>query len=224
MPQRNFTERTRAEKMVKESQQYLDRALQAGKIGLWEWNIETNAVYFSPEWKRQLGYQDQELRSRFGEWEERLHPEDRNSTLAVLKAYVEGRRPDYEVEYRLRHKDGSYRWIFARALLEARPDGKPYRMAGCHLDITEHKRMEKERAQLLIGEQTARLEADAARQQLGNILESVSDAFVALDKNWRYTYVNQQAAHLFGRSPEHLVGKQIWTEFPEGLGQPFQRA
>src|SRR5881397_2193824 len=110
MLQKDLTERSRAEKTLNETQQRHDRALRAGKIGLWEWNIETNAVYFSPEWKRQLGYQDHELRSRFGEFEERLHPEDRNTTLTALKAYVEGRRPDYEVEFRLRHKDGSYRW------------------------------------------------------------------------------------------------------------------
>jgi PAS domain S-box-containing protein len=61
-------------------------------------------------------------------------------------------------------------------------------------------------------------------QPLGDVLDRVSDAFVALDKNWRYTYVNQQAASLFGRRPEDLIGRHIWTEFPEGEGQPFHRA
>src|SRR5436309_9950454 len=105
MLQSDFTRRPRAKKTLKETQQSVDRALQGARIGLWEWNVQSNAVYFSPEWKRQLGYEDHELRSRFGEWEERVHPEDRNSTLAALKAYLEGRRPDYEVEFRLRHKD-----------------------------------------------------------------------------------------------------------------------
>ncbi len=66
-------------------------------------------------------------------------------------------------------------------------------------------------------------EADTAAD-LGKILERVSDAFVALDRNWRYTYLNRQAGLLFGRSPAALVGKHIWTEFPEGVGQPFHRA
>ncbi len=61
-------------------------------------------------------------------------------------------------------------------------------------------------------------------QPLTDILDRVSDAFVALDKNWCYTYVNQQAANLFGRRPEDLVGRHIWTEFPEGRGQPFHLA
>jgi PAS domain S-box-containing protein len=61
-------------------------------------------------------------------------------------------------------------------------------------------------------------------QTLIDILDRVSDAFVALDKNWCYTYVNQQAASLFGRRPEDLVGRHIWTEFPEGRGQPCHLA
>ena len=59
---------------------------------------------------------------------------------------------------------------------------------------------------------------------LGNAFERVSDAVVSLDTNWRYTYVNQQAASLFGRQPEDLIGRHIWTEFPEGVGQPFHLA
>ena len=209
---------------LSQTQQSIDRALRDARIGLWVWDMQSNNVYFSPEWKRQLGYQDHELRSRFGEFEERLHPQDRNSILATLKAYVEGRRPDYEVEFRLRHKDGTYRWIFSHAFLQTGADGKPCRVSGCHLDITDRKEAEKERARLLAGMQASSLEADIAQPQLSNILESISDGFVALDKTWRYTYVNRQAAGLFGRSPQDLIGKHIWTEFPEGVGQPFHLA
>ncbi len=69
-----------------------------------------------------------------------------------------------------------------------------------------------------------RKRAGADDQALGEILERVSDAVVALDRNWRYTYVNQRAAGLFGRRPEDLIGRHIWTEFPEGVGQPFHLA
>ena len=66
--------------------------------------------------------------------------------------------------------------------------------------------------------------SESANRQLGGILERFSDALVALDKNWRYTYVNRKAADLFGRRPEELIGKYIWAEFPEGKGQPFHLA
>jgi PAS domain S-box-containing protein len=71
---------------------------------------------------------------------------------------------------------------------------------------------------------TPLLAENRAVQQPGNVLERVSDAFVALDRDWRYTYVNRQAAALFGRRPEDLIGRHIWTEFPEGVGQPFHLA
>ena len=223
MLQSDLTPHTRAKKTLKETQEFVDRVLRGAKIGLWEWNVQNNKVYFSPEWKHQLGYEDHELRSRFGEFEERLHSEDRNVTLAALQACLEGHRPDYEVEFRLRHKNGSYRWILSRALLEVGADGKPFRMSGCHLDITERKRAEKGQPQL-VGEGSVPLEVDATGHRLAGIFETVSDGFVALDKDWHYTYVNQQAANLFGRKPKDLIGRHIWTEFPEGVGQPFHLA
>ncbi|MBV8812305.1 MAG: PAS domain-containing protein [Acidobacteriaceae bacterium] len=75
-----------------------------------------------------------------------------------------------------------------------------------------------------IGEEAIHIDAREVEQQLGDVLERVSDAVVALDKNWRCTYVNHRAARLFGRHPEDLIGKYIWTESPEGRGQPFHLA
>ena len=63
-----------------------------------------------------------------------------------------------------------------------------------------------------------------SEEKYRSVVERVSDAFVALDKNWHYTYVNKKAGELFGRDPDSLIGKNIWTEFPEGVGQPFYQA
>ena len=87
----------------------------------------------------------------------------------------------------------------------------------------EHKRAADEERPSVGQSPTPRVEANTARR-LGDALERVSDAVVALDKEWRYTYVNQRAASLFGRQPEDLIGRHIWTEFPDGVGQPFQLA
>src|SRR3972149_1089913 len=64
----------------------------------------------------------------------------------------------------------------------------------------------------------------ATLKQVEKILESVSDSIIALDTKWRYTYVNEKAAQKFGSTPEQLIGKHIWIEFPEGVGQPFYEA
>jgi len=75
---------------------------------------------------------------------------------------------------------------------------------------------------------TKRKEAEISmlesNRQLNNIIESISDAFVSLDKNWRYTFMNKKAGEIFGRDPKEIIGKHIWTEFPEGVGQPFHQA
>src|SRR5688572_24914933 len=89
---------------------------------------------------------------------------------------------------------------------------------------TEPQQSPEAHAGARVSEPTAAERADAAGQRLGDVLERISDALVALDTNWRYTYVNRQAAELFGRRPEDLVGRHIWTEFPEGVGQPFHLA
>jgi PAS domain S-box-containing protein len=75
-----------------------------------------------------------------------------------------------------------------------------------------------------LSEEAIRLEQQATKSKLENILERITDAFIALDGDWRYTYVNQRAGHILNRDPEELVGKNIWEEFPEGIGQEFHRA
>ena len=92
----------------------LIHAADGGPGGLWAWDLVTNAVYFSPEWKQQLGYADRELPNLFEEWDRRLHPEDRERTLATVRDYRAGLRAFYDTEFRMRHRDGSWRWIFAR--------------------------------------------------------------------------------------------------------------
>ncbi len=135
----DFTERKKAEAALQESEERARLVVQASNIGLWDWNLVTNEVFFSAEWKGQLGYADAELPNRFEEWESRLHPADREAVLAAVKDYLEGRRATYDVEFRLRHKDGSWRWSLTRAKMVRDETGKPVRIMGCHIDITERK-------------------------------------------------------------------------------------
>lgn len=146
---------------LRESETRLRLAIAASNLGPWDWDLRTNTVYFSPEWKLQLGYEEHEIQGRYEEWERLMHPEDREPTLAVLRAYLDGQRPEYAVEFRLRHKDGSYRWIFTRGEALREAGGKPIRMLGCHLDITERKQAEAH----ALAEQ-AFLARDAAMREL----------------------------------------------------------
>ncbi len=91
-------------------------------------------------------------------------------------------------------------------------------------NITERKQIEEEIAQLVIREQAAYAEAEATKRHLSSILESISDAFIAVDSNWCYTYVNKKAAEIFGRKPEDLIGKNIWQEVSEEFRQHSYQA
>ena len=137
-------QRKQAEEALKKSEERFDLAIRGTDAGIWDWNLVTDEVYFSPRWKSMLGYRDHEISNDFSEWERRLHPDDKTRAKATVNAYLSGRAADYEFEHRLRHKDGTYRWILARGAALRDEEGKPYRMVGSHLDITDRVAMERE--------------------------------------------------------------------------------
>jgi PAS domain S-box-containing protein len=138
-----FCARKRAEELLRSSEEKLRQALQASNIGLWEWNTQTNEVLFSQEWKSQLGYEEAELPDVFHTWEHRLHSDDHARVISYVQAYLARPDGDYQQDFRLRYKDGSYRWIEARASFVTEPDGRRVRLLGAHTDITARKQAEE---------------------------------------------------------------------------------
>ena len=132
-----------AQAQLQESVSRFATAVRATNDGVWEWLIPEERVYFSDRWKEILGYGPHELPDRRAEWLDRVHPEDRPRLLKAEEACLkEG--SSFKLEYRMRHRDGRYRWILCRALLDRDAAGRPLRLTGAHADITENKRLEQE--------------------------------------------------------------------------------
>lgn len=114
--------------------------LECSRDGFWEWNVVTNEIYLSPRCQRMLGYAENELPSSFAAWEDLFHPVDRAWVNRWLQSHRTPRGPKYQqLECRLRHKDGSYRWMLLRGAAQRDDAGNVVRVAGCQMDVTERK-------------------------------------------------------------------------------------
>ena len=144
---------------LREAEARLSLAIAGSNEGIWDWDRTSDTVYFSPRWKEIIGYADHELPNDLAEWKKRIHPEDLDRVLAVNDAFFSSADTHFVIEYRLLHKDGTYRWVLGRGTCLRSAEGFPYRMAGSHADITERKRMELE----LVAVRDAALAASVAK-------------------------------------------------------------
>ena len=142
-------------------------AVRGTNDGIWDWDLHDNEVFFSPRWKAMIGFEDEELVNEFESFKSRLHPEDHDRVMETIHEYLHGSLERYVVEFRFRHKDGSWRWILARGRALRDADNKPYRMAGSHTDITARKLAEEQLRQ-------ARLAAEAANRAKSAFLANMS--------------------------------------------------
>lgn len=139
----NSLGRLRTERNLSQSEARLRLATEAANVGLWDWDLRTNEVYYSPKWKSQIGYREEEISPDFSEWRSRVHPEDLEPTLRKVQACRDNPQGRYKTEFRFRHKDGEYRWVYVQGDVLRDAAGEPVRMLGCHIDITDRKRAEE---------------------------------------------------------------------------------
>lgn len=194
--QNEIEERKRIEQALRESEARWQFALEGPGDGLWDWNAQTNEVFFSRQWKAMLGYAPDEIGHTLAEWDERLHPDDRERVYAELNRHLLGQTDIYFTEHRLRCKDGSYKWILDRGKVIGRaPDGAPLRVIGTHTDITESKN-----AEMALRESETRFRA---------LFEQTHDAVFILDLQGRHLAANQRAADMLGYSVEEILALTV---------------
>ena len=203
------TERVRreAERELKESQERLHIALWASRVGLWSYDPLSERAVYTAEWKRQLGYADDELASNPQAWESRLHPDERERVLARQRELLADPSSTFELEFRLRHKDGSYRWILSRAQAERDESGRAVRVNGAHIDITARKEAE--------------LRATRSRQFLDALLDAVPTPVFVKDEAHRWLVMNDAALEFLGATREQAIGHTDHDLFPAAQAEYF---
>ncbi|WP_029897621.1 PAS domain S-box protein [Desulfohalovibrio reitneri] len=210
---RDITGERRAQEALRESEERFKNAMEASKDGVWDWNIETGEVYYSPGYAAMLGYTPDEAPQTADFWLDHIHPEDKEAALAANKDCIENRVESFEAEYRMLTKDGNWRWIYGRGkAVERDGTGRATRMVGAHTDITQRKlaqeRVERQRR------------VDACLAELGqamltptsieDISRMILDAGKALTTS-RFGYVGtveRESGHLVS----HTMTKDVWEE------------
>ncbi|RMF44726.1 MAG: PAS domain S-box protein [Planctomycetota bacterium] len=130
------------------TQNRLNLALEYGNVGLWDWDLTTNDVYYSPTFKSQLGYTQDDSWAAFGDWEAHLHPDDHDAAVQRVKDYFADPTRPYISKFRLQCRDGSYKWILSQGKAHFDAQGRPVRMIGVHIDITQQEEYDKKLEQL----------------------------------------------------------------------------
>ncbi|MCK6483934.1 MAG: PAS domain S-box protein [Phycisphaerae bacterium] len=190
-----ITERKSAQEALREADIRLRLAARAANVGLWDWDLRTNRVFYSPEWKSQLGYADEEISDAFEEWRSRVHPDDLAPTLRTIHDFVANPTSGYTTEFRMRHRDRSYRWILTNASMMCDAEGKPDRLLGCHVDITERKRNEQKLAE--------------SERRLRDILDSLQAFVGLLSPDGVLLDANRAAYERAGLRRQDVVGRPL---------------
>lgn len=186
-------------------------ALEGSGDGVWDYDEDSQKVYFSPRWKEMLGYAEHEIGSSLTEWSHRIHPDDRAAVMSAIADYREGRTSSYQTEHRLRHRDERWIWVLDRGrIVERRADGTPRRVVGIHTDITRLKQAE----QVLLDKQAAELASRAKSEFLSRMSHEMRTPLNAvigftqlllMQPDGGAAKVAEYADHVL-RASEHLLG------------------
>jgi PAS domain S-box-containing protein len=201
-------ERSRSEEELRESEAHLQLALKVGRMGTWDWDMQTDALLWSEGHFTILGLEPNECEPDYKVWATRVHPDDLAEAEAKLQQAIADKK-EYHHEYRLRWSDGSIHWVEARGQLTYDSQGNPKHSIGAVIDITERKQAEQEREQLLERERIARSEAEAAQHQLATIFNTSPIGLALLDAQQRFIAINEALAEINGLTREQHLGQSI---------------
>lgn len=193
----DITERKKSALLLEKSEERWKFALEGAGQGVWDWNPQSDDAYFSDAWQEMIGYTDHDFPHTGAAWKGALHPQDRKRVLAAVKEHLVEQSGPYDIEFRMRCKDGSWKWIEAIGRVTQRDEkGHPLRMMGTHTDISARKE-----AELRLQEE------QEAFRCFANI---ASDYFWELDEQFRFLSISPNIAIRSGLNYLNYVGKTRW--------------
>jgi PAS domain S-box-containing protein len=206
----DITERKQAEEALRESEERLRITLETTKIGSWDWDVKKDVLYASPTYYTMLGYEPDPDHVDREKWLQRVHPDDRAATVSKIQAVLAGTSLGYQYEHRIKHADGSYRWhsVIGHAVASDE-NGKPARLIGVRMDITERKLAEAGIAH--------------ERQLLRTLIDLLPEIFYIKDLDGRFLVVNETLAKQWGKdNPSQMLGLSDTDLFPAEQATKFR--
>ncbi len=201
----DITERKNAEAAIQENEQRWSFALEGSGAGVWDWDAQTNKVFYSRRWKEILGYQEHEIGDSLDECYSRVHPEDLKTMVGALEKHLRGETPLYISEHRERCKDGGYKWILDRGKVIAwTAEGKPLRVVGTHTEIAEQAQVKAER-------KPAEEETRNSKEQFRLTFEMAPIGMALTGVDGRFLQCNRIFGEMLGYSAEELQSK-TWID------------
>ena len=202
------------QKLLQESEFRWKFAVEGLGDGVWDRNIETGEELFSARWKAMLGYADDDILPNSREWEKRIHPNDHPAVIATDRAYLAGQTPACRIEFRMRCKDDSYKWILSRGVIVSRDaNGSPLRMIGTHTDIGQRKESE-ERSRLFSKVFEHALEGIMITDLDGDIVE-INPAFTQITGYSRDEVLGRNPRLLSSGMQDEVFYAAMWRELTE---------
>ncbi len=187
----DITERTIAKMELANEKERLSNVIEGTQAGTWEWNVQTGETIFNEAWAGIIGYTLDELEPiSFNTWVEHAHPDDLKESNRLLELHFDNKSENYEIECRMRHKNGHWKWVFARGkVLSWTPEGKPLMMFGTYIDISEKKQREEElkmaNQRLKAANEELKSFASVASHDMKEPLRMISSFLALLEKRYQ---------------------------------------
>lgn len=204
----NDHQKIHTDQITRHQQEQLNMLLETGNDCFWEWDIPNGEMFFSPHWSKMLGFTEAELKPYYQTWQNLVHPDDIDAVKECMTEYLRGQNMIFKYEYRILTKTGQWKWIMTSGHIVARNnEGRPSRMAGVNMDITERK--------------TNEIAILKSKAQLQTIIDNIPFYAWLCDNEGRFVAVNKTYSQRCRLRPDDIIGKTVFDIYPRKIADKY---